>query len=354
MPDFPVMPKQGQCDCLSPLIDNASPWRFNFVEASSTGASTVFVFSLGIQQDAPCYPVTYRDGNCCNSTLDAVSINMETAVWTVANSYQYTKVYDNNGKLIPAATGILSEYGLTVQLPAMLYVDTIPVGESYTIEIALDATQWGDTSRFPCHQSRLIPGFPSCDYFVHGWQTATGDSHTVIVDTLDNSIPQCCPEGVVQFTGSQAEGTCNPFLSDSPWRVTYDSSVSAAGLSSITFDVDEIGTSSNLFPGGIACGNTNVEEIRLYVNQSTTSALTGVLVGGSSVSFAILSDPDTFVSIPSAFVVGGGASQIVLQFSSEVAVADVCPLSLGAFSVCNYILIGQSGQCCTKGDFPTL
>ena len=194
-----------------------------------------------------------------------------------------------------------------------------------------------------------MPSSTTCDYYVHGWQTVPGDSHTVLTGPDSDPVPQCCPDGVVQFT-STLDGTCNSYLSDSRWRIMYDSSSSAPGLSSLTFDVDELDGAAQLFPGGIACDKSPLDEIRLYLNANASASLTSVLVAGQSVSYAILSDPDTFVSIPSRFAVGSGAKQFVLQFSSDVAPGALCSASSGSFSVCPYIFLGSKGTCCTRGE----
>lgn len=221
-----------------------------------------------------------------------------------------------------------------------------------SIHIAIDSTHWADTTRFPCKLSQIMPSPSTCDYFVHGWQTVPGDSHMVLEGTDSDPVPQCCPEGIVKFT-STLDGTCNSYLSDSRWRVMFDSSNSAPGLSSLTFDVDELDGAAQLFPGGIACDKSSLDEIRLYLSANASASLTSVLVAGQSVSYAILSDPDTFVSIPSGFAVGSGAKQIVLQFSSDVSPANVCSASTGSSSVCPYVFLGSQAKCCTRGDLTT-
>ena len=47
-------------------------------------------------------------------------------------AFQYAKVYTYNGTVVAGAIGATTEYGIQVQLPAMLYVDSIPAGQFYS------------------------------------------------------------------------------------------------------------------------------------------------------------------------------------------------------------------------------
>ena len=117
------------------------------------------MFLLGVNNLSPCYPISYRVGNCCNQTLDAVSLSMDTSECLFAliaiipekypllflsicivmshptgmqSAFQYAKVYTSDGTAMPGAVGSINEYGVQVQLPAMLYVDSIPVDQFYS------------------------------------------------------------------------------------------------------------------------------------------------------------------------------------------------------------------------------
>jgi hypothetical protein len=46
------------------------------------------------------------------------------------SAFQYAKVYTNDGTLL-GAVGVTNDYGIQVQLPAMLYIDSIPAGQFY-------------------------------------------------------------------------------------------------------------------------------------------------------------------------------------------------------------------------------
>ena len=48
------------------------------------------------------------------------------------SAFQYAKVYTSDGTAMPGAVGSTNEYGVQVQLPAMLYVDSIPVDQFYS------------------------------------------------------------------------------------------------------------------------------------------------------------------------------------------------------------------------------
>lgn len=220
----------------------------------------------------------------------------------------------------------------------------------HSIEISLDSSIWSQTTQFPCRQSVFEPSVPACDYFFHGWQTAPGDSHSILDNTPTQEYALCCPQGVVQFCGSQITGTCNPRLSDSPWRLVYNSGVTTHSVSSITFDMELVPVIVEL--GTPNCSQTNVDEIRLYINPNVTSALVGVVLGGTDVGYTLQSDPAPYVSIAAGLAYGNTA-QVLLQFTSQVSASDVCTLQLGSYSVCNYVLMGQSGQCCTSADVVT-
>ena len=196
----------------------------------------------------------------------------------------------------------------------------------------------------------LEPGVPSCDYFLHGWQTTPGNAHVVLVDTPSKEYPLCCPEGVVQFGSSQITGTCNPRLSDTPWRLVFNSDVVTDSQSSVTFDLELVTISDEL--GTPNCSETNVDEIRLYINPNVTAFLAGVVIAGNDAGYSLQSDPAPYVSIPAGLAFGS-AAQIMLQFTAQVSAEDVCPLQLGSYSVCNYVLMGQSGECCTAADVAT-
>ena len=220
----------------------------------------------------------------------------------------------------------------------------------HRIEISLDSSVWSKTTEFPCRLSEFEPGVPACDYFLHGWQTAPGNAHTVLVDTASVQYPLCCPEGVVQFCSSQITGSCNPRLSDTPWRLTYTSGVTASSASSVTFDLELVPVTTEV--GSPDCSTTNVDEIRLYINPNVTSALAGVILSGNDAAYSLKSDPAPYVAITAGLAFGTPAD-IILQFDSSVSASDVCTLQLGSYSVCSYVLMGQSGQCCTSADVPT-
>ena len=210
---------------------------------------------------------------------------------------------------------------------------------SCSIEISLDSSVWSKTTDFPCRQSELEPGVPACDYFLHGWQTAPGNAHTVLVDTASVQYPLCCPEGVVQFCSSQISGSCNPHLSDTPWRLVYTSGVTDSSASSGTFNLELVPVTEEV--GTPSCSTTDVAQIRLYINPNLTSSLAGVILAGNDASYNITSDPAPYIAI-TAGLPFGTAAEVVLQFASSVSAAEVCSLQLGSYSVCNYILMGQS------------
>ncbi len=47
-----------------------------------------------------------------------------------------------------------------------------------------------------------------------------------------------------------------------------------------------------------------------------------------------------------------GTGNWVLTLGERFNGTDVCGYRVGQFSVCNYVLNGNAGQCCTQGDLP--
>mmetsp|Transcript_6271 Transcript_6271/g.13772 ORF Transcript_6271/g.13772 Transcript_6271/m.13772 type:complete len:283 (-) Transcript_6271:620-1468(-) len=261
-------------------------------------------------------------------------------------SVLYTRVYTYDGTIL-GATSVPTSYGLKITLPVMLYVDSLPPGQFYTVEISLPSAIWPDTTKFPCPQSYYEPGAPSCDYWVHGWQTYEGDIRKLKLDTATQQYAQCCPEGVVQFCKGQIGGSCNPRLTDSPWRLDFNRNATAGGLSTLFFDLHLVTPGPQL--GIPDCSRMSVEEVKLYINPSQAPKLTGVFINQQSVPVVIKNDPMTYVSIPTLLPYGSPA-QIMLQFNSVVSKFDLCTLTVGSYAVCDFKLNGAAGQCCTSGD----
>eukprot|EP00798_Chlamydomonas_sp_ICE-L_P032284 gene32284-16851_t len=163
---------------LSSFVDNSSPWRLEFVQADNIGSQTVFIYSLLIKEDSPCYPTAFRRGNCCNMTMNSISMSMTDEA---KPSLMYSKVYTYTGQNLP--------------LQAL----------------------------------RERAGHPSCNYVVHGWQTEPGDATAV----RDFSYPECCPTGVSNFCSQVITTRCNPYLSDSPYRLIFDSNITTDTASEV-------------------------------------------------------------------------------------------------------------------------
>lgn len=48
------------------------------------------------------------------------------------SAFQYAKVYTYDGTIVTGAVGVTTDFGVQVQLPAMLYIDSIPAGQFYS------------------------------------------------------------------------------------------------------------------------------------------------------------------------------------------------------------------------------
>ncbi len=240
----------------------------------------------------------------------------------MVGAYQYAKVYTYNNTVVPGAVGAITPFGIQISLPAMIYIDSIPYGSAYTFEISLDSSVWSDTTQFPCRQSAFEPGVPACDYFIHGWQTVPGFPHVILNNTINNQIPLCCPEGVVQFCSSQIGGTCNPRPSSTPWRMLYNSEVTTPTQSSVLFDMELVAV-ANPSPAMPLCNTTDVSQIQLWVNPDVVATLSSVVVAGQDAGFSVYpatypTDPAQYITITAGLAYNAGSAQVMLQFASQV------------------------------------
>ena len=53
----------------------ASRWRLTFLQATSTEIDTTFVFDISLVDPSNCWPVGYRNGSCCEQTLESIGIS---------------------------------------------------------------------------------------------------------------------------------------------------------------------------------------------------------------------------------------------------------------------------------------
>lgn len=107
------------------------------------------------------------------------------------------KVYNHLAKSLPIKA-VTTEYGIKITLPEVLFIDKMPIGDFYTFEFQLDKNQWSDSNKFPCKLSQLEPSFPSCDYYLHGWQTKLGDARVQLEDATGGCSchAHCLEDGV--------------------------------------------------------------------------------------------------------------------------------------------------------------
>eukprot|EP00798_Chlamydomonas_sp_ICE-L_P016269 gene16269-22449_t len=292
----------------------------------------------------------HKPGNCCNQTLSAVTLSMSNGFQP---AFQFATIYTWDGK--PWLTNAqLVEYGLEINMPEMIYTDTYAEGEYFTIEIALDITMWADASTFPCKHSFLQPSALSCDYFIRGWQTVDGNGHTVLDGPLD---AQCCAEGAVGFLESQLkDATCNTFMSDSPWRITFDSNTTTSEISTVSFAMKSLNVGPQF--GVDDCSEANPEEVKIYINPDHAASLKAVMFDGVSQAVELKNDPKLYVAVATPGAKSG--SIITLQYFASVAPATVCKPSVGTFSApeyslptysaCSVQIKAMEGNCCMYGD----
>eukprot|EP00798_Chlamydomonas_sp_ICE-L_P031625 gene31625-6819_t len=276
-------------------------------------------------------------------TMNSISMSMTDEA---KPSLMYSKVYTYTGQVLPS-DNTFTDYGLEITLPGMIYANALPEGQFYTIEIALDSNVWPDNRIFPCKPSANEQGIPSCNYVVHGWQTEPGDATAV----RDFSYPECCPTGVSNFCSQVITTRCNPYLSDSPYRLIFDSNITTDTASEVNlilgFDDSRV-----LNLGSHDCSRTPIEEIQLYVNPYSISDLKSVHIGGKQVSIATRTDNEGFLlSIPSNVEFGTGVT-IKLAYGAAVGPSQVCSDLVGSYLVCTFQLVGGKGdeKCCSTGD----
>lgn len=311
----------------------------------------MFLFTLSVRPEtSPCYPVSYRPGNCCNQAMDAVSLAM---LPVAAAMVSYVRVYMYGGKeLVPVVT--LDGFGMRILLPYILTVNDIPPGEFYTFEIGFNAADYADTTQLPCKPSKFEPLLPACDYFVHGWQTDPYNSSALLPP--DDLVAGCCPEGVVQFCSEQISGSCNPRLSDTPLRLGFTSSDEAGGKTMLHFMVSSSPVTHSLYnvtsPPLADCSAMDLAYIKLYVapNIAQSYAVDFALDATNVQNFT--SGVDSIGSYIQAYVPPGytGLGDWTLELFGSFTKDQVCSYKAGLFSVCAYVLGNAAEDCCSLGD----
>ena len=58
------------------LAGESSRWRLAYGSSATNASTTVFNFALSVAPQDSCWPVSYREGNCCNGTLTAITLSM--------------------------------------------------------------------------------------------------------------------------------------------------------------------------------------------------------------------------------------------------------------------------------------
>ena len=340
------------CDCLSPLIDNHSRWRFRFQESTAIGSDNVFIFTLSVNPDAKCAPITYRPGDCCNQALDGVSLALDPVYAGLVKS---VKVYTYDGNELDVRFTQTAEFGLAMTLPTMLHTSDMPTNTFYTFEIGFAQSDWADVTKMPCRPSQYEPTLPACDYWVNGWQTQPGNPAVVLPP--DERTAGCCPEGVVSFCSEKIKGTCNPRLSDSPFRLSYVNTSSLVGVrtSSVAFSLTSQAVTNAIGPmeGLPDCSNmAALNGVKIYITDAAAAKVAQVALNGAAVTYAVKKDAGG--SYVDATVPGNrvGTGNWVITLNDRFNGTDVCGYKVGSYSVCNYVLNGKSGQCCTMGDMP--
>ncbi len=308
---------------------------------------TVFLFTLGIKEGVKCAPVSYRPGDCCNQAVDGISLGLDPVY---ASLVKYVKMYTYDGKDIRVQTQYDDASGLYISLPTVTYISDLPDNAFLTFEIGFDINDWADTTKMPCKKSAYEPSLPTCDYFLHGFQTEPGNPSLMLPP--DDRTPGCCPEGVVSFCSERIKGTCNPRLSDSPYRLRYLNSTQLLRTTMVAFQVFTKPVSHPIGPkeGLPDCSNMMLGSWKLYLSDAAADKFVQMSYNGITVETSKGRDAAGWYiesDIPGS---RSGTGNWVLTLDERFDDVDVCGYNVGQFSVCNFVFNSKFGTCCTMGD----
>eukprot|EP00798_Chlamydomonas_sp_ICE-L_P027244 gene27244-2499_t len=287
-PPLPVIPKpKTVCDCIS-IYEPNTRWRLNWRGADTNNGLVYYRFGVTTAPAHWCAEVTYREGYCCNSTMDTIELSMDP----IFNSNYFYAFKDfwifdvDNIPLVqgPVGTGQKTPMGLSFAGFGSMTVDDIPPGSEMTLTISMDPAYWNDTSQFPCGPSRLVEQDGVCDYALHGLQVRDGG---LLQDILGPNVPQCCPEGVYI---ENPEGLCgcsdNKLLS--PWRLAARPAIGT------TFDFRILSTTpqrwSPLEDSIVNCNAMDLDRMRLYIHADYVDMVTSAIFDGESVNYTFGND----------------------------------------------------------------
>ncbi|GLI64390.1 hypothetical protein VaNZ11_007656, partial [Volvox africanus] len=345
-PPIPVAPYAAFCDCLSPLVNSNSRWAVSYVGSNITNGDLLFNFKVTLKDATHCQPINYRNGSCCNSTFEGLSL----PVLQQYRSAILKAAVILGGKAVGASLYKNEfDYGIRLQLHKPVFVVSLPVGSSLEVTLFLNPAVWSDESKFPCPPSKLDPYGSMCDYWLHGLQTSPGNPEQQLVDV--ENVPGCCPEGILNFC--PADAACVSDLDTSPYTLSFTSRVHTGSRTTFSFQLAH----RNLVS---ACSAMAIDSVLLYVsrNYATTSATATLGSINTAVTTGSLG-PLSYLNISMSSYASVQSNVLTVEVDGNLELSDLCVTPSRSSRVCNYVLVGAqrsasgpSQECCPAGEIP--
>ncbi|KAG1668300.1 hypothetical protein FOA52_011197 [Chlamydomonas sp. UWO 241] len=338
----PLQPSPGQCDCLSPIASpKTTRWSVTFVDSRVAGTDTVFEYRVALSNRFVCDNITFREGNCCDQTLDGIVFPVvpsyvsavTAAVWTTAAGVRIQSRFWQDA----ASVTTLMEFPMsTTSLPDDGYV---------VLSLYVSRGAWASTASFPCPVSQLAPDENACDYELRGSQTLPGQPTKPYSDGGLN-VPACCPEGVT-YLSEPCPPACNANTADSAYTLSYVSTVNPTGSTTrFTFSVDFDFTQASKPCGGMAIGF-----LMLTTNPSPPAGFAVVAVSFAGVAAPYIDDTNTLNVDLSSFAGVQPSTLLEVDVSGVYPISTLCTLPWFGAASCPYTLAGvsTSSSCCPAG-----
>ncbi|KAG2440750.1 hypothetical protein HXX76_003607 [Chlamydomonas incerta] len=331
-----------------PAIRRPPPrWSVVFQGSEDRPQNIWYNFRIYLNAGANCRPVPYRNGTCCEASLEGISLpvmpDMKAAVVDATAKF--------GGDLLTATLFHSYEYGVRLQFKNPFYTDSISVGSYIAVSFAVAKASWTDASLFPCPASKWDPSGPTCDYWLHGYQTAPGNPQEPLIDP--EVIPACCPEGVVHMCPPGTPGSCLAAPDASPYTLTFAGRARNGADTVFSFSLAHRNVRS-------ACSAMAIDNMLLYVAKPfATAAVTATLGGVSTKVVAGAEGPTSYLNISMSSYASVAPGTVTVTVKGDVALSDLCVTpAAGGSRVCNYVLkgaqrtSGNTQACCPGGDIP--
>ncbi|KAJ9516786.1 hypothetical protein QJQ45_027212 [Haematococcus lacustris] len=350
-------------------VPEASRWRLKSKGVRDSGDQLLYSFELSLAPSSGCAPAGYRQGNCCDATLDTVVLSLVDGLYPFVGSAYYTLADGSvrgTFKLAVEQFGVgISQYPLNGQVARDFFVTnfTDPL-TTYTLTVPISkASGWTNTQKFPCRPSALSPGDEgACDYQVIGSQTVPGNA-TSILGAAEYNVPNCCPNGVVTWFPGSDDTCCIDNLAENPYRLMFMGQPADNMAFDFTLQYSAVpSTGLPPDPAVTNCSTSDVDQILLFVDALSVPAIQSVLVGGAPTTWLRETDPyRAWIRILNLHHTSTSPTSVTLQLNRPLQPAELCTASVATSTLCEYVLRGnfettQSGasswSCCPHGTTP--